>query len=345
MQGFNMGRYRPPDADPRAQSFNSLTGTNPYGKRGRKLDAGILVVRFELPFNIWCGHCQTHIGQGVRFNAEKTKVGNYFTTPIFRFRCKTTCCQHHFEIETDPKHARYVVVSGAKAQAQPGDEGSGGGGGGDGDDGLLVLDDGTGDRWETLGVEVDDVGEAVLRHLADLEAEEVDDAEEDKQVSDEGRRRELGDAPDEGEGQEEEHLRDNEPDGGDQRAAVGDGEHKRLQVLGDKDGVCGDEAELGKDDGGEDGEAHLGAVEDAAHLAKAGGHGEVRLDEGEERGERDHRHGAEDTRGEEEAAVVEGLAEEEDAGADKGLEEHHDGVGHGGLAALPLSTLAGRASP
>lgn len=53
MQGFNMGRYRPPDVDPRAQSFNSLTGTNPYGKRGRKLDAGILVVRFELPFNIW----------------------------------------------------------------------------------------------------------------------------------------------------------------------------------------------------------------------------------------------------------------------------------------------------
>lgn len=53
MQGFNMGRYRPPDSDPRKESFNSLTGTNPYGKRGRQLDKGILVVRFELPFNIW----------------------------------------------------------------------------------------------------------------------------------------------------------------------------------------------------------------------------------------------------------------------------------------------------
>lgn len=40
---------------------------------------------------------------GVRYNAEKRKVGNYYTTPIFRFRMKCHLCDNHFEIETDPK--------------------------------------------------------------------------------------------------------------------------------------------------------------------------------------------------------------------------------------------------
>ena len=40
---------------------------------------------------------------GVRYNAEKKKVGNYYTTPIYRFRMKCHLCDNHFEIETDPK--------------------------------------------------------------------------------------------------------------------------------------------------------------------------------------------------------------------------------------------------
>ncbi|KAG7088524.1 hypothetical protein E1B28_012507 [Marasmius oreades] len=51
---------------------------------------------------------------GVRYNAEKKKIGNYYSTPIFSFRCKCHLCSGWFEIQTDPKNTRYVVVSGAR---------------------------------------------------------------------------------------------------------------------------------------------------------------------------------------------------------------------------------------
>ena len=60
-------------------------------------------VSFELPYNIWCNGCGSHVGMGVRYNAEKTKVGNYYTTPIYKFRMKCHLCDSHFEIQTDPK--------------------------------------------------------------------------------------------------------------------------------------------------------------------------------------------------------------------------------------------------
>ena len=59
--------------------------------------------RFELPFNIWCNGCGSHVGMGVRYNAEKTSAGSYYTTPIFKFRMKCHLCDNHFEIQTDPK--------------------------------------------------------------------------------------------------------------------------------------------------------------------------------------------------------------------------------------------------
>merc|ERR1719342_1635864 len=34
-----------------------------------------------MPYNIWCDGCKKHIGMGVRYNAEKTKIGMYYTTP------------------------------------------------------------------------------------------------------------------------------------------------------------------------------------------------------------------------------------------------------------------------
>lgn len=61
------------------------------------------VIRFELPFNIWCGGCGSHAGMGVRYNADKSKVGQYYSTPIFKFRMKCHLCDNHFEITTDPK--------------------------------------------------------------------------------------------------------------------------------------------------------------------------------------------------------------------------------------------------
>ncbi|KAH7070162.1 CWC16 protein [Paraphoma chrysanthemicola] len=112
MQGFNMGRYYPPDAI-NAPSFNT---SHPLGKRASKSSQGIITVRFELPFAVWCDHCNPTaiVGQGVRFNAEKKKVGNYYSTPIWSFRMKHSACGGWWEIRTDPKNANYVVVEGAK---------------------------------------------------------------------------------------------------------------------------------------------------------------------------------------------------------------------------------------
>lgn len=35
-----------------------------------------------MPFNIWCGGCNSMIAKGVRFNAEKKQVGNYYSTKV-----------------------------------------------------------------------------------------------------------------------------------------------------------------------------------------------------------------------------------------------------------------------
>lgn len=52
MQGSN--KYYPPDYDPsKHASLNAYHGKHALGDRARKLDKGILITRFELPFNIW----------------------------------------------------------------------------------------------------------------------------------------------------------------------------------------------------------------------------------------------------------------------------------------------------
>ncbi|KAJ5168869.1 Coiled-coil domain-containing protein [Penicillium canariense] len=117
MQGFNMGRYVPPDQEG-VTSANKLAGKHPLGARARHLHTtGALIVRFEMPFAVWCTTCkpnETIIGQGVRFNAEKKKIGNYYSTPIYSFRMKHTTCGGWIEIRTDPQNTAYVVVEGGR---------------------------------------------------------------------------------------------------------------------------------------------------------------------------------------------------------------------------------------
>jgi coiled-coil domain-containing protein 130 len=116
MQGFNMGRYVPPEHEG-VISANKLAGKNALGARANKSSQGILTVRFEMPFAVWCDSCKPHpmiIGQGVRFNAEKKKIGNYYSSPIFSFRMKHTVCGGWIEIHTDPKNTAYIVVSGGR---------------------------------------------------------------------------------------------------------------------------------------------------------------------------------------------------------------------------------------
>ncbi|KAJ5647104.1 hypothetical protein N7490_003476 [Penicillium lividum] len=117
MQGFNMGRYVPPDQEG-ITSANKLAGKHPLGARARHLHTtGALIVRFEVPFAIWCTTCKPHetiIGQGVRFNAEKKKIGNYYSTPIYSFRMKHIPCGGWIEIRTDPQNTAYVVHEGGR---------------------------------------------------------------------------------------------------------------------------------------------------------------------------------------------------------------------------------------
>ncbi|KAI0442757.1 CWC16 protein [Xylaria telfairii] len=114
MQGFNMGRYVPPDVEGTI-SGNALNKKHALGARASKLRTeGILTVRFEMPFAVWCATCPkpTIVGQGVRFNAEKKKVGAYHSTAIWGFRMRHADCGGVIEIRTDPANSEYVVTEG-----------------------------------------------------------------------------------------------------------------------------------------------------------------------------------------------------------------------------------------
>ena len=53
---------------------------------------------------------------GVRYNAEKTKIGMYYSTAVYQFRMKCHLCDNYIEIKTDPGNLDYVIVSGARRQ-------------------------------------------------------------------------------------------------------------------------------------------------------------------------------------------------------------------------------------
>ncbi|PFH58563.1 hypothetical protein XA68_13541 [Ophiocordyceps unilateralis] len=104
-----MGRYQPPDGE--------TTGSK--AKRTKPA-----TVRFEMPFAVWCSSCPrpTLIGQGVRFNAEKRRVGAYLTTPLWSFRFRHGECGGGLEIRTDPRNTAYVVVSGGTKRSVDDDD-------------------------------------------------------------------------------------------------------------------------------------------------------------------------------------------------------------------------------
>ncbi|KAL6227684.1 hypothetical protein ACLB2K_001641 [Fragaria x ananassa] len=71
-----------------------------------------------MPYNIWCSGCNSMIAKGVRFNAEKKDVGNYYSTKIWSFTMKAACCKEEIVMQTDPKNCRYVIVSGAQQKTE-----------------------------------------------------------------------------------------------------------------------------------------------------------------------------------------------------------------------------------
>lgn len=116
--------YYPPGYEPSKHgSINKFQGSHPLGKRADRLQSeGILIIRFEIPYKIWCLGCHCVIDKGVRFNAEKKKVGNYFTTPIYLFRMQCKKCRNWISIKTDPKNAIYLLEEGAREKKEQFDE-------------------------------------------------------------------------------------------------------------------------------------------------------------------------------------------------------------------------------
>ncbi|KAG0002757.1 hypothetical protein BGZ65_002345 [Modicella reniformis] len=68
-------KYYPPDWDPSKGSINAFVGQHPLRDRAKKLDQGILIVRFELPYNIWCNGCNNPIGMGYQNAAYVVTAG------------------------------------------------------------------------------------------------------------------------------------------------------------------------------------------------------------------------------------------------------------------------------
>ncbi|KAG1686984.1 hypothetical protein DVH05_005724 [Phytophthora capsici] len=113
------GYYYPTQWRPEHGSLNAFHGSHPLGKRAKDLARdGVLVVRFEMPFSVWCTHCDVHIGRGVRFNTRKKKAGRYFSTTVWEFRMNCASCSGELVIRTDPKARGYEMVSGVKQKAQ-----------------------------------------------------------------------------------------------------------------------------------------------------------------------------------------------------------------------------------
>ena len=115
-------------------SLNTFHGSHPLRARASRLRSeGILVIRFELPFNVNCGSCGQHVGKGTRFNADKQRVGQYLSTPIFSFSFTCHLCSGKIRIDTDPKAGEYVIQQGAKRRLD--------GAGGEDEDRLVVGED------------------------------------------------------------------------------------------------------------------------------------------------------------------------------------------------------------
>lgn len=114
-----VNKYYPPDFDYKKHgSLDKYHNSHPLRERARKLSQGILIIRFEMPYNIWCNGCNQHIGMGVRYNAEKKKVGKYYSTIIYKFRMKCHLCDQYFEIQTDPANCEYKILSGARRKEE-----------------------------------------------------------------------------------------------------------------------------------------------------------------------------------------------------------------------------------
>eukprot|EP01067_Filipodium_phascolosomae_P000031 Filipodium_phascolosomae@DN1022_c0_g1_i1.p1 len=111
--------YYGKDYGPKDGSLNKYRNSNgALGKRANKLHLGILIIRFEIPFNVRCKNCRTMIAKGVRYNAEKKCVGTYFSTKIYEFAMSCYYCPQKIRITTDPKGRDYILTEGLERKVE-----------------------------------------------------------------------------------------------------------------------------------------------------------------------------------------------------------------------------------
>jgi hypothetical protein len=133
-------------------------------------------------------------------------------------------------------------------------------------DALEREDRGADQEREVARVEQLDARHAARGDDLRLAAEDVDQAGDDEDVRDKRRRAQPREVAHEREREEDDELEEDEVREADEARAAGHSGDERLQVLGDEDDVGGDKAHLGDDDRGEDGVAHVGAIERAADV-------------------------------------------------------------------------------
>mmetsp|Transcript_12719 Transcript_12719/g.19129 ORF Transcript_12719/g.19129 Transcript_12719/m.19129 type:complete len:239 (+) Transcript_12719:59-775(+) len=77
------------------------------------------VVRFELPYPIYCNGCHKRMDTGKRFNAKKKQIGMYHSSKIYLFTFTCKACPQRLAIKTNPATTTYDIVSGCRPPAKP----------------------------------------------------------------------------------------------------------------------------------------------------------------------------------------------------------------------------------
>ncbi|GJY37563.1 proteasome activator subunit 4, partial [Tanacetum coccineum] len=65
---------------------------------------------FEMPYNIWCGGCNSMISKGVRFNSEKKQVDNYYSTKAFELMKKQEETRETRQMEFSAKLVEFKAM-------------------------------------------------------------------------------------------------------------------------------------------------------------------------------------------------------------------------------------------
>lgn len=113
--------YYPREWRPELGSLNRFHGSHPLGRRAKDAAAGVLVVRFEMPFDAVCEACDARIGRGVRFNARKRQAGAYLSTPVYEFALTCPSCKAEMVVRTDPEARGYCMASGIRKKVDAAD--------------------------------------------------------------------------------------------------------------------------------------------------------------------------------------------------------------------------------